>query len=172
MNENQKSINQQYYILVDGEKEYVSEELYRAYKRPQWAESKRKQREKRCRDENGHRCTKDCSKCEKQKTGAPLSLDELQVASGFDALAADDVLEAVMYAQLLEKLGEELEKLNPTDRLIMALFGEAKTEREIALILKERAKTDPSIKPLCQKSVCNHKNALFTQLYEALKDYR
>ncbi|MGR6837021.1 hypothetical protein [Syntrophomonas erecta] len=47
----QNTVNQetkQYYLTIDGQEVKVSEEVYRAYKRPIWAEHKRKEREKRC----------------------------------------------------------------------------------------------------------------------------
>ena len=65
--------NQQRFIDIDGEQVPVTEEVYRAYKRPLWGEHKRKEREKRCRDERGNRCTGDCSKCDKERTGSVLS---------------------------------------------------------------------------------------------------
>lgn len=75
-------------IEIDGQQIPVSEEVYRAYKRPAWTEHKRKEREKRCRDENGNRCTGDCSNCNKQRTGSVLSLDRF-ADEGFEV--ADDV---------------------------------------------------------------------------------
>jgi hypothetical protein len=46
----QNTVNQetkQYYLTIDGQEVKVSEEVYRAYKRPIWAEHKRKEREKK-----------------------------------------------------------------------------------------------------------------------------
>lgn len=170
---NQKSTNQkQYYLTVDGQYVPVSEEVYRAYKRPEWAEHQRKERAKRCTGENGHRCMGDCSKCDRQKTGAPLSLESLRDESGYETAATEDVADAVMYSILLEKLYEELDKLAPTDSLILRLFSIGKTEREIANILAKRSETDPDIRKMSQKTVNNHKTSLFAMLREALKDYR
>ena len=67
--------NQQRYIEIEGQQIPVTEEVYRAYKRPAWAEHKRQERAKRCRDENGNRCTKDCRLCEKSRERSTLSLD-------------------------------------------------------------------------------------------------
>jgi len=63
INDNQQTITPRY-IEIDGQQIPVSEEVYRAYKRQLWAEHKRKEREKRCRDEKGNRCTRDCSTCD------------------------------------------------------------------------------------------------------------
>lgn len=171
--ENQQSIKQrQYYLTIEGQDVPVSEEVYRAVKRPEWAEHKRRERAKRCIGENGHRCTDDCSKCDRQKNGTALSLDALEDASGNQPPTSEDVAEIVMYSLLLEKLYEELDKLTPTDELILRLFGDGKSEREISRILKERSQTDSSIQGLSQKSVNLHKTSLFTLLLEKLKDYR
>lgn len=170
---NQQSINQrQYYLTIDGEDVPVSEEVYRAYKRPVWTEHKRQERSRRCIGENGHRCSGNCSKCDRQKNGAPLSLETLEDTSGNLLPTNEDVAEIVMYHLLLEKLYEELDKLAPTDELILRLFSYGKSEREIAQILKERSQSNPAIKPLSQKSVNLHKTCLFATLRERLKDYR
>lgn len=171
--EDQQSINQrQYYLTIEGQEIPVTEEIYRAYKRPVWAEHKRRERAKRCIGEKGHRCTGDCSKCDQQKNGAPLSLDALEDASGNQPPTSEDVAEIVMYSFLLEKLNEELERLAPTDELILRLFGNGMSEREISKVLKERSQNDSSIQGLSQKSVNLHKISLFTMLREKLKDYR
>ena len=63
----------------------VSEEVYRAYKRPIWAEHKRNDRQKLCQVSDGKgglkRCIEDCSKCNHTKEGSVLSLDGLEVVS-------------------------------------------------------------------------------------------
>ena len=70
--------NESRYIELDGKQIPVTEEeAYHAYKRPLWAEHKRKETEKRCHDDNGNRCISDCSQCDKQRTGSVLSLDKL-----------------------------------------------------------------------------------------------
>ena len=51
-----------YYICIKGEKVPVTEEVYRAYCRPVWAEKKRKEREQRCRNADGSRCAGDCGR--------------------------------------------------------------------------------------------------------------
>jgi len=70
------------------------------------------------------------------------------------------------------KLNEELERLAHTDELILRLFGNGMSEREISKALKERSQNDSSIQGLSQKSVNLHKISLFTMLREKLKDYR
>lgn len=160
----------EFYLEVDGEKISVSESVYRAVKRPAWTEHKRKEREKRCRID-GHRCTQKCSECDRQKDGAPLSLEKFR-ESGYKPGESESTEDIVLQLLLLEKLAEELRRLAPTDELILRLFGDGKSEREISQILKERAQTNSSIQGLSQKSVNLHKTSLFALLREKLKDYR
>jgi DNA-directed RNA polymerase specialized sigma24 family protein len=126
INENQR------YIEIDGEQIPVTEEVYRVFKRPLWAEHKRKERAKRCRDENGFRCTKDCRTCDKRCEGSVLSLDRFSEA-GFDVPDEVDMADLVADKLLLEQLMEALDDLEPDERsLIDALFFNDRTERDYA----------------------------------------
>lgn len=153
-------MKKQFYIEIDGQQIPVNEEVYRAYKRPAWAEHKRKEREKLCRDENGNRCTGDCSKCKKQRTGSVLSLDRF-TDEGFEVADAVDMVELIAEKLLFEELYAALEELDPDNRRIMELFSIGKNEREIA--------TDIG---LSQKAINKRKTKLFSQLRERLKDFR
>ncbi|MBS4031636.1 MAG: sigma-70 family RNA polymerase sigma factor [Clostridiales bacterium] len=150
--------NQHRYIEIDGQQIPVSEEVYRAYKRPAWAEHKRKEREIRCRDENGNRCTADCSNCNKQRTGSVLSMDRF-TDEGFEVADTIDLTELIADKLLFEELYAALEELAPDNRRIMELFSIGKSEREIA--------TDIG---LSQKAINKRKTKLFSQLRERLKD--
>lgn len=124
--------NQQRYIDIDGHQVPVTEEVYRAYKRPLWAEHKRQEREKRCRVENGSRCTGDCSHCTKERTGAALSLEQL-AETGYEAPDSIDIEELVADKMFLEQLYTALDELTPEEReLIDDLFTRGKTERAVA----------------------------------------
>jgi len=151
INDNQQPTPQRY-IEIDGQQIPVTEEVYRAYKRPAWAEHKRKDREKRCRDENGNRCNRDCSKCEKQRTGSVLSLDKF-TEGGFDVADTVDIAELVADKLLLEEL-------DPDNRRIIELFSIGKSEREIASDIG-----------LSQKAINKRKIKMFAQLRERLKDF-
>ena len=69
-------------IVID-EDVSVTEEIYRAYKRPIWAVKKAKERKSRCTigKDNGKtkRCTDDCSQCEYFRSGSDLSLEVLMI---------------------------------------------------------------------------------------------
>jgi len=120
----------QFYILIDGEQIFVTEEVYRAYKRPLWREKKEKERRKRCRDENGNRCTKNCNDCLKSRNGSDLSLEKLSDI-GLDVADPVDYAEFVADELLLEQL---LGVLNDEEiALIDALFYKERTEQDYAV---------------------------------------
>jgi len=122
----------QRYIEIDGEQIPVSEEVYRALKRPRWAEHKRNERAKRCRDENGFRCTKDCRTCKKARKGSFLSIDRF-MEEGYDIPDMVDIAELVADKLLLEQLFAALCELEPAEKeLISALFYQNRTERDYA----------------------------------------
>lgn len=156
--------NQKRYIHINGKQIPVTEESYRAYKRPAWAERKRKEREKRCVTSNGKgdtkRCTGDCSKCDKQRTGSILSLDSLTEESGFEPCDPIDIAELVADKLLFEELYAALEELDPDNRKIMELFSIGKSERDIAADIG-----------LSQKAINKRKTKLFAHLRDRLKDF-
>jgi RNA polymerase sigma factor (sigma-70 family) len=123
--------NNQRYIEIGTEQIPVTEEVYRAYKRPLWAEHKRKERAARCRD-GGSRCTKDCSVCPRSRDGGVLSLDKFS-DDGYDAADPCDIAELVADSLLLEQLAAALDELAPDERsLIDALFYHERSERDYA----------------------------------------
>jgi RNA polymerase sigma factor (sigma-70 family) len=159
INDNQQTITQRY-IEIDGQQISVTEEVYRAYKQPAWAEHKPKEREKRCRDEKGNRCTKDCSLCQKQRTGTILSLDYSAEEYGLEPTDPVDIEEIAAEKLLLEELVSALEEMDPDNRRIMELFANGKSEREIAADIG-----------LSQKAINKRKTKLFSLLKERLKDW-
>ena len=150
-------------IEINGQQISVTEENYRAFKRPSWAERKRKEREKRCVISNGRggtkRCTADCSKCKDQRTGSVLSLDKF-ADDGFEVSDGIDLTELIADKLLLEELYAALNELDPENRRIMELFSSGKSEREIADDIG-----------LSQKAINKRKVKLFAQLRERLKKY-
>jgi RNA polymerase sigma factor (sigma-70 family) len=150
----------QRYIQIEGEEVAVTEEVYRAYKRPLWAEHKRREREKRCRDENGNRCTKDCRLCTKpNRNGSVLSLDQFS-EDGFEPASSEDAFRRIEEGELQEALHTALAKLEPKDRKIAELFSIGLSERAIADQVG-----------LSQRGVNKRKNRIFAQLREHLKNF-
>lgn len=105
-NDNHQSITNRR-LKIDGQQIPVTEEVYRAYKQPLWAEHKRKERKKRCITGNGKggtkRCTKDCRTCEKKREGSILSLDKF-ADDGYEVTDTVDLFELVSDKLLLEQL--------------------------------------------------------------------
>lgn len=155
--------NKQRTIEINGQQISVAEDIYRTYKRPAWAERKRKEREKRCVISNGRggtkRCTDECSKCKDQRTGSVLSLDKF-TEDGFEVTDAVDLTELIADKLLLEELYAALNELDPESRRIMELFSIGKSEREIASDIG-----------LSQKAINKRKTKLFSQLRDRLDDW-
>lgn len=151
--------NNQYYIEIDGQQIPVTEKIYRDYKRPLWAEHKRREREKRCRDAIGKRCIDDCSQCDRQRTGGVLSLDKL-AEDGFDIVDPIDFTQLIEDEVVIEALHNALNELTSLDRQITDLFCIGKSERDIAAVIG-----------MSQKGVNKRKTRIFAQLREHLKNF-
>ena len=153
-----------YYLPIDGQKIPVTEEVYRAYWQPVWAERKRQEREKRCLISDGKgktkRCMEDCSKCPEQRMGSVLSLDKF-AEDGYEISDSLDMDELVAEKLLLEELSAALNELDPINRRIAELYSEGLSERQIAAEVE-----------LSQKTINNRKASIFGQLHQRLKEYR
>ena len=153
-----------WHLTIEDQVVEVTEEVYRAYKQPLWAEKKRQEREKRCIISNGKggtkRCMEDCSTCDKQRTGSVLSLDKFS-ADGFDVPDSVNIDELVEDKLLLEDLFAALDELDPENRRIAELYSLGIPEREIAEYIG-----------CAQKTVNNRKIKIFAQLRKVLKDWK
>ena len=100
-----------HYIMINGEKVPVSEEVYHAYKRPVWVE--RKRREVRAEYER--------------------SLDAL-AEDGFDIPSGEPPVDEIVEDRvMLDMLMSALDRLDAGERdLINAIFFDGKSEREVA----------------------------------------
>lgn len=99
-----------YYIVINGEKIAVSEEVYRAYKQPVWRESKRAK-----------------ARADMEYSYSGMLEDGFEIASD-DALVEDIVTDKLVLDMLLAALDE----LNDDDRrLIDALYYREQTERDV-----------------------------------------
>lgn len=123
----------EFYVTIDGQQIPVTEEVYRAYMRPVWAEQKRQEREKRCRVD-GVRCMEDCSRCPHQRTGSVVSLDQLAEDGFLPADRQADIEEIIAGRIMLEDLFRALEELDPDGRLMCELFGQGMSEREMTKV--------------------------------------
>ena len=153
-------------VVIDEDVE-VTEEVYYAYKRPLWAEDKRKERASRCQISKGNgktkRCDGDCSQCEFFRSGTDLSLERLEEDSGHsEAAPIDDVADITIYNDLLQELFHVLDELDPKSRRICEAIMDGKMDKDIASELGYTARTTFS----------SQKYKLFEELRNRLKDYR
>jgi len=155
-----------YYLDIDGKRIFVSEEVYRAYKQPLWAEHKRKERESRCQVSNGRgglkRCNDDCSTCPFSKNGKPLSINRLYEDYEYEVSSkSETIIEKVVNEEFKNELWKAVGSLDEVDKQIAILFSEGLSERAIATEVN-----------LSQKAVNKRKTKIFNELKELLKDYR
>jgi RNA polymerase sigma factor (sigma-70 family) len=101
----------EYFVVINGEKVAVSEEVYRAFKRPLWSERKRR----------------------KVRAEHERSLDAF-IDDGFDIPDGGRLISEILEdKQTLELLFAALEALTADEReLIDALFFDDKSEQELA----------------------------------------
>ncbi|MCL2222400.1 MAG: sigma-70 family RNA polymerase sigma factor [Oscillospiraceae bacterium] len=104
-------MDKQRYVLLNGEKVYVTEEVYRAFYRPEWRESKQR----------------------KLRIEMECSLDSL-LADGFEAVAEDTPIdEGCIRKMLLAELCTALAGLTTEERALLSkYYYEQKSEREAA----------------------------------------
>lgn len=141
----------QYYLTVKNtmtgkyEKVFVTEEVYRAYKKPIRKEQSRERRENRCLVKNKFgnlvRCTEDCNTCEYylsgQKPGVNgLSLDTFKEQGLEIADPQADLESAYIQREKMQKLKEAYKTLSPAQRKLFRLvFIENKSQTEIAAMM-------------------------------------
>lgn len=135
----------QFYVIVNGQRVEVTEEVYRAYVRPVRAQQRTEKRNKRCKVKGERfglvRCHGDCSKCEYARSGKALggaeqSLEAL-TESGFEPLCAQDLEEDFIDRQSYEEkitiLRTAIRSLNKCQQyIIKEIYVNGKTREEIA----------------------------------------
>ena len=129
------SENKNHRIFKNGREYWVTEEVYKAYMQSQWREEKRLQREKRCRIAKGIRCNQDCSKCDKIRTGSPVSLDVLNEKEICVQDYSADVEEIVIFNIEFEKIMRIVMQLSPDDQMIVKMISYGLSDREMASYL-------------------------------------
>ena len=151
-------------IVVD-EDVPVTEDVYRAFKRPLWAEKKAKERKSRCQigKDNGKtkRCNGDCSQCDHFRSGSDLSLEGLEEAGDQRAGYNSDLAEATAYNELLQELFRALDELDPDSRYICESIMNGQMDKDTAAQLGRASTT-----------LAYQKKKLLEELRERLKDFR
>lgn len=104
-------MEKEFFIVIDGEKVLVSEEVYRAFKRPAWAERKRR-----------------AVRADYERSPDAYLDDGLDIAA--DGALVDEIVEDKL---MLDMLFAALAELTDDERdLIDALFFDEKSERDVA----------------------------------------
>lgn len=119
----------------EGKKEtktvYVSEEVYRAYKQPYWKAKQQERRASRCMI-SGHRCMGDCTKCDRLRDGAPLSLEQM-AEDGIDVPSSYETPEeAALRKEEYEELYTAMATLTDQDQKILWMMTDGKSDHAIA----------------------------------------
>ncbi len=146
----------------------VSEEFYQAVYPDIWKKQKRLQRSGQCMCPRFRlwTCDGDCDVCPHYAGESLVYLDDAVPGSDGnitigDTIAAKGNLEdAVILAQLLEALTDELNKLDPEGKKICELVSDDNSDRSIAKLLGKAWTT-----------YLYQRNGLYAKLREALKDY-
>ena len=112
----------------------VSEEVYEFLIRDAWREKKRKARLSRCIGDGGNRCTKRCSECLRTRDGMAFSLE--QTMDECQEIAAPDSVEhEVIENEIHAEVFASYQKLDATDRAILALRHDGLKDKAIAEVL-------------------------------------
>ena len=121
----------EFYVTINKEKVYVTEEVYRAYVRPVRNQQRNEERRSRC-IVDGKRCTDDCSVCLKFRSGTPLSLDALRAEDGVDVQDPGPLVEDLIEHKLLiNALYEAIDSLPERERRAVELYGDKASEARI-----------------------------------------
>lgn len=131
----------EYYILIDGQKVVVTEEVYREYMRAEWRESK----------QSKVRAAKECSYEYMADHG--IETEAVTEQESVDELVADKLM--------LEELHAALAELTDDERsLINALFFDEKSERTVA-----------AEQGVQRNTIVYHKNKILDKLRNILKKF-
>mgnify|MGYP001624001813 FL=1 len=163
----------QFYVIVNGQRVEVTEEVYRAYVRPVRTQQRAERRNWRCvlkAEKYGLvRCKKDCSKCPyamqgNAPTGNETSLETLR-ESGYDAPSLldmeSDLIDREERVERVERLHEAIKQLNERQQYLIAEFyfnGKTHTEISRALgidrtsVTKAIARALAALKKILQKN--------------------
>lgn len=146
----------------------ISEEFYQAVYPEIWWKQKRHQRSGQCMGPQFRlwTCDGDCDICPHYAGEGLLYLDDVvpgsdsNITIGYTITAKGNLEDAVILAQLLETLTDELNKLDPEGKKICKLVSDDNSNRSIAKLLGNAWTT-----------YLYQRDGLYAKLREALKDY-
>lgn len=114
-----KKENGKFYLRVGKTWVEVNEEVYYGYMDLVWQEEKNADRRSRCMI-GGKRCEGKCDECKHERTGSPLSLNQMYEEDEFEAPDKNPSVEDQVLAKLLkEALHRELDALPIEDQVLL-----------------------------------------------------
>lgn len=138
-----------FWSYLDDEEIEISQELKQFF----WCEIKRLQREVQSPEANS-------SEYNARRVKAPLSLEQ-QMELGYMPVDPLNVEMLIETAELSDALYTAISQLDEHNRMIVEMYADGYTDREIAAVIGG-----------CQKSVNNWKRAAFAELRRVLTAYR
>jgi len=165
------SENKEFYVMVQGKKVMVSEEVYRAYVRPIRTEQRRERRAWKCQviGEKGNlvRCKGKCSECEyandgNKATGNILSLDKL-LEKGVEiadkhSTPEEQYIEKESRTSLQKQVHRAIESLPKKQRQVIELFYFSELSQEE--IAKRLGVQQPAVSKLLARGLQRIKSFL------------
>ena len=129
--------NKEYFVIVDGEKVTVTEEVYRAYMQPVWREERNTRNRWRCRDARGVRCKGACLRCEIARigngaTGNDLSLERMVEDEDPEFATVPDVADVVIMREQISNIMDAVSRMSKTDQKIISMLIDGFNQYECA----------------------------------------
>ena len=130
-------MSKQYYLMIEGKRVEVTEEVYRAYKQPLWREARNRRNRFRCRDGKGKRCTRSCLECERYLIGIgaqgfDLSIDDMRVDEMEDRNLVVDELDEILELDRARKIRIAINEMDDSSKRIIIMLTEGYKQKEIA----------------------------------------
>ena len=130
-------MSKQYYLMIEGKRVEVTEEVYRAYKQPLWREARNRRNRFRCRDGKGNRCTRNCLECEMYLIGIgaqgfDLSIDDMRVDEMEDRNLVVDELDEILELDRARKIRIAINEMDDSSKRIIIMLTEGYKQKEIA----------------------------------------
>ena len=130
-------MSKQYYLMIEGKRVEVTEEVYRAYKQPLWREARNRRNRFRCRDGKGNRCIRNCLECERYLIGIgaqgfDLSIDDMRVDEMEDRNLVVDELDEILELDRARKIRVAINEMDDSSKRIIIMLTEGYKQKEIA----------------------------------------
>ena len=130
-------MTKQYYLMINGTKVEVTEEVYRAYKQPLWRETRNKRNRFKCRDGKGKRCSRNCLECERYLIGIgaqgfDMSIDDMRLDEMEDRNLVVEELDNILEIDRAKKIRIAIDEMDDISKRIISMLTEGYKQKEIA----------------------------------------